>query len=233
APSALAVVDPLGPGEGPPSLSEELRDLLRLFPSATVLAAVPATGGVAGLLPTLFEWGVADVVDLLRETTPAAFARRLDAVRSRRVQRLLRRALPGTVPSRTRSLLSVAADVVAAGGLATELAAALGVDERTVPRWCQRADLPPPRRLLAWLRLLLAADLLDEPSRSVESVARACGYAGGGSLKSALLNFFGLTPQELRERGAFESAAHAFARELFELRERSRERGRPEKTWLN
>jgi AraC-like DNA-binding protein len=233
APSALAIVDPLGRRGGPPALAEDLRDLLRELPSSTILAALPATGELAGLLPTLFEWGVADVVDLVRETTPAALARRLDAVRSRRVQRLLGRALPSGVPSRTRSLLIVAADVVSAGGLATELAAALKVDERTVPRWCQRADLPPPQRLLAWLRLLLAAELLDDPARSMESVARACGYASGGSLKSALRNFFDATPQELRERGAFESAARAFARELFERREQARERGRPEKTWLN
>ena len=97
-----------------------------------------------------------------------------------------------------------------------------------MPRWCRRADLPPPRRLLAWLRLLLAADLLDDPGRSVASIAEACGYASEVSLKAALRQFMGAPPSELRRRGAFDTAARAFAQELFELREAARARGRPE-----
>jgi transcriptional regulator GlxA family with amidase domain len=107
------------------------------------------------------------------------------------------------------------------------------VNERTVPRWCRRADLPPPRRLLAWLRLLLAAELLDDENRPVLSVARACGYASEVSLKAALRQFMGAPPSELRKAGAFDTAARAFSRELFELREAARARGRPERTWLS
>jgi transcriptional regulator GlxA family with amidase domain len=187
----------------------------------------------ADLLRTLLEWGVADVVALGREDSPAALARRIRVVQGRAVHRLLRRALPRGVPSRARVLLTKAAETVAAGGQAPELAEALGVNERTVPRWCARADLPPPRRLMAWLRLLMAADLLDDAHRSVASVARACGYSNEVSLKAALRQFMGAPPSELRRMGAFDTAARAFSRELFELREAGRTRGKPEKVWLN
>lgn len=230
--TAVSVVDPYEPGR-PGTLSAELRELLESFPSTTVLAALPVGAGDGETLRTLLGWGVADVIALGREDTPAALARRIRAVQGRTVHRLLRRALPRGVPSRARALLTTAAETVAAGGQAPELAAALGVNERTVPRWCQRADLPPPRRLLAWLRLLLAADLLDDPGRSVASIARACGYASEVSLKAALRQFMGAPPRELRRMGAFETAARLFARELFELREAARARGKPEKTWLN
>lgn len=211
----------------------QLRALLGEFPSATVLAALEVGPAHAPLIRTLTEWGVADTIDLQREDSPQALARRLRLVQSRSVRRLLTRALPRGVPSRTRWLLTRAAEVVALGGAAPQLALALDVDERTVPRWCRRADLPPPRTLLAWLRVLLAADLLEDPGRSIESVARSCGYANAMSLKSALRSMFNLTPRQLRERGAFEFVATAFADHLYQLRESARERGRPAATWLN
>jgi AraC-like DNA-binding protein len=232
-PTAVAVVDPSGPsGEGG-ALSTELRDLLSEHPTTTVVAALHVSPTEPDVLRTLLEWGVADWLDLTREDTPAAVERRLRSVRSRPLQRLLQRALPRGVPSRTRGLLLVAAEVVSSGGQIPEIASALGVHRRTVPRWFQRADLPPPQRLFAWLRLLLAADLLDDPGRSVESVARGCGYAGAPSLKTALRNLMKTTPRALREQGAFLTVAKAFAVDLFEHRERAREGGRPAKTWLN
>lgn len=232
-PTTLAVVYPFGTGGADGGLSEELRDLLREFPSATVVAALHVEPTRPGELETLLQWGIADWLDLVREETPAAITRRLRALWVRPVQRLLQRALPRGVPSRARMLLSVAVETVAAGGQAPEMAAALGVTERTVPRWCERADLPPPRRLLAWLRLLLAADLLDDPGRSIESVARATGYAGAQSLKTALRNLLGASARELRARGAFDVVASAFAKELFDLREQARGQGKPAKTWLH
>lgn len=225
--TAISVVDPQREPAG------ELRVLLEEFPSATVLAVVRPGPAHGDALRQLFAWGVADVIVLGREDTPPALARRVDGVRARAVHRLLERALPRTVPSRSRALLAVAAETVAAGGLAPELAAALGVKERTVLRWCERADLPPPRRLLAWLRLLMAAEMLGDPGRTVGSIAEASGYASAVSLKAAFRQFVGVTPREARERGAFDAVASGFAAELFRLREASRDQGRPEKTWLN
>jgi AraC-like DNA-binding protein len=230
--TAVSVVDPFA-GSAPDAPAPALRALLEEHPSATVVAALRVEPAHADLLRTLLSWGVADVIALGREDSEPALARRIAAVQARTVHRLLRRALPRGVPGRARALLITAAETVAAGGQGPELAAALGVNERTVPRWFARADLPPPRRLMAWLRLLLAAELLDDPRRTVSQVARACGYASEVSLKAALRQFMGAPPSALRERGAFATTARAFARELFELREAARTRGKPEKTWLN
>jgi AraC-like DNA-binding protein len=227
--AAVSVVDPL---DGP-VLADELRALLGEFPSATVLAALHVDGARGEALRTLFAWGVADVIVLGREDTAPALVRRLEGVRARTVHRLLTRALPRTIPSRTRALLAVAAETVAAGGQATELADALGVNERTVLRWCTRADLPPPRRLLAWLRLLLASEMLGDSGRTVASIAEASGYANAVSLKAAFRQFVGATPSEARERGAFATVSGAFSSELFRLREASRAQGKPERVWLN
>jgi AraC-like DNA-binding protein len=232
-PTALVLVDPYAGHAGARALSEHLHDWLRAFPDSTVVAAFDAARAGVDDLRALVGWGVAEVVDLLREDTAAALSVRLAGVHGHTVHRLLRRAFPAGLPSRTRVLLSVAAETVAAGGQAPELAAVLGVDERTVPRWCARADLPPPRRLLAWLRLLMAADLLDDPHRSQADVARAIGYSSAASLAGAVRAMLGVGPRDLRDRGAFPAVAEAFSRELFELREQAREEGRRPTSWLH
>lgn len=231
-PAAITVVDPYRHDDGGSGLAVELQSLLREIPSATVVAALHVTPGDSLVLRTLGDWGVADCLDLVRENTPSGVARRLRVVQSRPVQRLLNRALPRGLPSRPAALLLRAAEVVAVGGQAPHLAQALGVGMRTVLRWCRRADLPPPRRLLAWLRLLLAADLLNDPKRSLESVARATGYASGASVKTAVRNLMKTTVRDLKENGAFASVARAFDRELLTLREAAREADKPPKHWL-
>lgn len=230
-PTALVVADPRAGSEGS-DLSRDLATFLSTYPSATVLAALPITPEDAGQVLTLGRWGVADVIDLARERTLEALDRRLRVVQGRAVKRLLQRALPPGVPGQTRSLLAVAAEVVSRGGGSPDLAAALHVTERTVARWCERADLPSPRRLLAWMRILMATELLDDRGRSLESTARACGYAGAGSLKPALRNFLDKSPNELRAAGALETAVGVFRREIFRLRKDSCDT-KPSKVWLN
>lgn len=228
-PTAVVIVDPYAGSSGEPS--PRLRALLSGLPSATVVAALPVTPGTVPHLEVLARWGVADVVELGREDTAAALRRRLRLVQGRLVTRLLERALPRTTPTRTRALLAVAADTAAVAGGSAELAQALGVTERTVLRWCRRADLPQPRRLMAWLRILLAADMLDDAARTLAAVAHACGYSSDTALRNTLRTFLGAAPTELRGH-AFQTAASAFSRELFDLREAAHTRGRPEKTWL-
>ena len=84
---------------------------------------------------------------------------------------------------------------------------------------------------MAWLRILLAADMLDDAGRTLAAAARACGYSSDTALRNALRSFLGASPTELRGQ-AFQAASAAFSGELFELREAAHARGRPEKTWL-
>jgi AraC-like DNA-binding protein len=127
-----------------------------------------------------------------------------------------------------------AAEVVSLGGRGRDLARALHLSERTVLRWSERAVLPPPRRLMAWMRILLAASLLDDPGRTVLSVAYACGYSSDSSLRRAMQDFLGTIPTTLRREGAFSRASARFLEELAEVKswgkemwkERSAEDGR-------
>lgn len=222
-PAAVVVADPYLDMPGRRELSPRLRSILWEFPSATVIAAVSLRPDRYGDFHTLGEWGIAEILDMEEETTLEAVERRLRSAYGYPIQRLLSRALPNYVPGRARAILLAAAEVAASGGQGRDLARKLHLSERTLLRWCERTDLPPPRRVMAWMRILFAADLLDDPGRTVLSVAHACGYVSDSSLRRAMQDFLGIAPTALREKGAFQTASRTMVKELAELRRQSRE----------
>ncbi|HEV7586708.1 MAG TPA: helix-turn-helix domain-containing protein [Longimicrobium sp.] len=218
-PAALLVVDPYAAGNGDGlQLSPQLRALLWEFPSATVLAAMELRPGRSHDVRTLGEWGVTDIISIGEEDTHEAMSRRLRGAQGRPLQNLLQRCLPSSMSGRARTLLMAAAEVVSMGGRGRDLARSLHLSERTVLRWSERSGLPPPRRLMAWMRILLAASLLDDPGRTVLSVAFACGYSSDSSLRRAMQDFLGTIPTTLRREGAFSRASRLFLEELADVR---------------
>jgi len=115
--------------------------------------------------------------------------------------------------------LKAAVEVDSTDGQAKERDKKLFITPRTLLRWCERAELPPPRRILVWMRVLMAAELLDDPGRTVSSVAHACGYSSDNSLRRALQDFLETTPTTLRREGAFGIASQAFLEDLSRSRE--------------
>jgi AraC-like DNA-binding protein len=213
-PSALVVVDPCS-GDGPrPRLSGDLRTLLWEFPSATVLAATDVACGSSRELRALGEWGVSDVIALPTGIEDGLLESRLVEARARSLDRILARAGPPCRGARRGGLLRHAAEAVAGGAGASDLARTMRRSERTVLRMAARDGLPPPRRLMAWMRILFASRLLDDPGRTVSAVARACGYASDSGLRRAMRLLVARPPAALRRDGAFTTVATAFHEEL-------------------
>lgn len=217
-PAGIAVLDPYHAQPPRGGISPELGALLRRFPSATVVAALRERPGWLADIRTLGEWGIAAVLDLDAETTDLATLQRITNVRGRPLRALLDRDLNIPLSGRGRAILDAAAEVAVSGGHARDLAKGLHLHRDTLLRWCRQAELPVPRRLLMWMRILLAAELLDNPGQTAESVAFACGYSSDDALARALGQQLGMRPGVLRERGAFRLASTRFRDELRELR---------------
>ena len=64
------------------------------------------------------------------------------------------------------------------------------------------------------MRILQAAALLDDPGRTVFSVARACGYSSDSGLRRVTMKFLNASPTQMRRRGAFAGASKGFLAEL-------------------
>lgn len=214
--SAVFVVDPYA--GAPRGLSPRLGELLRAFPSATVVAVMNLQPESTAEVRALLEMGVSEVIGTGVEDTPEAVAHRLRAAHARRFKRRLEEHFSRRLSGAGHTLLLAMAEAAADGGGVEELARVLRASPRTVAARCRREGLPNPRRLLAWARLLLAGLLLDEAARPVASVALACGYTTDAALRRTLREFLGKSPTALRREGAFEAAARAFGRELREGR---------------
>lgn len=209
-PHALVVVDPYesySPNNGP---ADELRSLLRSFPSLTVFAALTVSPEGNTDIRQLAKWGVAEFISVGHDDTLEGLRTRFKQAQGRSLKVLMGEVLPEELPARARVILEAAAEIVAVGGKGQDLADKLGLSRRTLLRVGKRSGLPPARELMPWMRVLLAATLLDDPGRSVLSVARSCGYSSDNVLRRVTNNLMGVSPAELRRYGAFAAASKAF-----------------------
>jgi hypothetical protein len=113
---AVVVVDPYhgtAPGR---ALSPELRALLADFPSLPVLALVDTGPARYRDICELGAWGVADVISLEQESTPAAIAERLRSASGWMLRRLVERVMPESISARGRIVLLTASEVASEGG---------------------------------------------------------------------------------------------------------------------
>jgi len=217
-PAAVIVVDPYfgeTPGGDP---SPHLYALLKAFPSATVIAAMDSTPARHRDLWLMREWGVAEILQIDEDRSELALSRRLIRARAQPLRKLLSHDSGIPFTGRARAIMDAAIETIMVGGHPKDLARTLGFSPSTLLRWCERSQLPNPRRLLLWLRILFASALLDDPGHSVFSVGLALGYSGDQALRRAIRALFPHTPTELRAMGAFETTSKAFMAELAALR---------------
>ena len=85
-----------------------------------------------------------------------------------------------------------------------EFAFATGVAPKTLQRRVARNGLGSPSELLAWCRILLAAQLLDDNAATTASVARALRFPSAAAFRRTLRSLTGLRPTELRTLGGLQ-----------------------------
>jgi methylphosphotriester-DNA--protein-cysteine methyltransferase len=225
-PSATVLADPyLGrrPADGP---APDLRRVIARRPSIPVIAALPLRSDLAGDMATLLAWEVSDVLNLYVQRSANAVRECVRGVRARPLKRRVEPLLTPYASENARNVVRAACEVAVEGGAAPELAAIFQVDPRTVTAWCRREGLPPPRRLLAWTRVLLAVTLLEEHGRSTVNVARAAGYATDHALRRAMRDLFGEDPASAPRGELFTRAAMRFKEDIRDVRSRAHERRR-------
>lgn len=218
-PACVVLLDPYAAGRRADGPSARLREVMWRRPSVPVVAALSVRDERLAHVATLLDWGVSEILDLELERTPGALALRLDGARGRPLKRRVESILSTYVSHPATQVIRAACDVAVDGGGASELAARFGVEARTVSAWCRRQALPPPRRLQAWVRVLLAATLLEEADRTVTNAARCSGYAGDNALRRALRELADADPATDPRAEIFPRAAQRFGDELRDLRE--------------
>jgi AraC-like DNA-binding protein len=205
--------------------AERLRELVRGAPSVPVVAAVDFGKIDAERLRIVLAAGAAEVVNLGGIRSLEAIVPMLRRAHAQPLKRRMEERLPVWVGEDARTLLRAAAETVTDRGGRDQFAGIFGVYVRTLSIRCAELDLPPPRRLLGWMRILLALTLLEEPGRTVINAALCCGYNDNSSLKRAIENFAGVPPLGSIREQSFGGAFDGFVGELRALRHGLAKRG--------
>ena len=165
----------------------------------------------------LLEIARAGVQEIVRQDSDEgrlAFARIMAAATQRGSVPLIVGALKGFIPLRFIPLFEFALEHANEHLDRDEVAAVFGVARRTLQDRLMAAELPPPRRLLMWSRLLVAAALLDQPGHILDSVAAQLGFTDGTNLGNIFRRYAGRGANELRANGALDSMIFAFRTEV-------------------
>jgi AraC-like DNA-binding protein len=192
----------------------QMTPLMSEFPTTAFLALLPVAAETVAEVRQLGRLGVSGVIAVGHNDTPAGIARALGDSLVRKFRAALVELGLDSVPGHGPAILGAAATTTVEKADVPRMAEILQVSVPTLGRWCRAAGLPPPGRLLAWGRILMAANLLDNSGRSISSVAAAVGYSADSGLRRIFAQFLDESPSELRELGAFATAKGRFLQSL-------------------
>lgn len=88
-----------------------------------------------------------------------------------------------------------------------QLALAARMHERTLRKYCHRHHLPSPQWFIGWARCLVASYYLEEPGRSIQSIATLLHFNSAVSLANHIKRYTAYSASELRRLGAMKTAA--------------------------
>ena len=179
---------------------EPLRTLRRRFPRITQVAYVSPTAERARDLFDAGRAGIDAIVVAERDDTPSLLRATVDLAEARAVAGVVREHLDSEAPL-VRDAVLIAVTRAHEGLDPDRLARLLHLSRRALADQLARAGFPAPQRLLAWGRLIVAAHLLEDVSRSAEGVALALDYPSGSAFRNSCQRYLQATPHEIRAKG--------------------------------
>lgn len=183
-------------------------DLRRRYPSLAIVLYCPLSSRVAREILTLGKAGADDlIVEGLDDDGRSLRRIALTAASSRCTARSVA-AMRDRLPARVMDIVTRCLHLASQPTSVRQLAAAVGVNRKTLVNRLTAAGLPGPAALISWCRILLACELLQDPGRSVEQVALALGFGSAVALRNMSRRYLRVRPSELRKPGALEVALH-------------------------
>ena len=198
-----------------------ISELRRVFPAVPILGYCLSA---AEHLGDLRRMAVAGVHELILDITADSRTVVRDAFQTTRRQCAAAQVfaqIQHIVPVRLHPFVQATLDNPSRTTSVAALARELGVDRKTLHNWYKTESFLPPRDLLRWSRLLLAAALLNWSGRSVTSVAMELDYPTDNALRTAIRRQFRAQPSAMR-RGGVDRAVNAFRAHIDSLRQPKR-----------
>jgi AraC-like DNA-binding protein len=118
------------------------------------------------------------------------------------------------VPAPAATLLRAALQLAHAPVSLSMLASGAQLHERTLRKYCAKHALPSPQWIIGWARCLLAAYYLEEPGRSIESVAALLHFGSAVHLTNHLKRYTGKPASLVRSAGPLSTVVSCLGRQL-------------------
>lgn len=209
-PVRIAVVDLYATGD---ANFERIRQLKQRWPGLSLLTYSTIT---MDRVRDVFDAGRIGMDALIiadQDDTPRQLLARIEHAESRSLGSEVRMALGEVDPSVRDAVLLVitrAHERMSPAGLARLLA----LPRRTVSQRLASAGYPPPRRLLTWGRLIVAARMLEDPHRTADRVAANLGFPSGSAFRNVCQRYLHSTPGDIRRRGGAAFVVRALLRQV-------------------
>ncbi|HET7632069.1 MAG TPA: helix-turn-helix domain-containing protein [Gemmatimonadaceae bacterium] len=205
-----AVVDLYATGD---ANFEQLRQLKQRWPGLSLLSYSTITLDRVSDVFDAGRMGVDALVVADQDDSPRQLLARIERAESRSLGGEVRLALDEVDPGVRDAVLLVitrAHERLSPAGLARLLA----LPRRTMSQRLAVAGYPPPRRLLTWGRLIVAARMLEDPRRTADRVASNLGFPSGSAFRNVCQRYLHLTPGEIRQRGGAAHVVRALLNEV-------------------
>jgi AraC-like DNA-binding protein len=185
-----------------------------LYPSVPIVGYVDFTPQRARDILTAAHAGASEII--LREVDDlhAVANRIIDMGTSIDVATQIQEAIADIVPEQLHTFFQSCVEHAATGVSVNSVTTRLRRNRKTLSNWLAAAELPPPFRIVGWMRILVAARMLEDTSRSAEKVARELHFVSGTALRNMMRRYLGVGPETLRQNGGFAYALPKFLEEL-------------------
>lgn len=192
-------------------VSEAALKRIRLsFTSHTLIAYYNPRTLTPRHLLRIAQSGITELVQFNLDDSRSNLARILNvASRVSHAETLMAR-LHHDVPSPLRPLLMWGLEHAASDLNVPAFAAAFGLSRRTLAWRMLQYNVPRPRQFLTWCRLLVAALLLDDEGRTLDSVSDQLNFPGGHALGAVFFRYMNKGVVSLRYEGVLEAVLAAF-----------------------
>jgi AraC-like DNA-binding protein len=179
---------------------ERVRQIKRRLPRLTMVAYISMAPERAHDLFDAALAGVDGLVFVGDDDAPRQLLAMIEKSEATSLVGLIRRSLEGQDSvTADASLLAVTRAHERLDPAA--LSRLLAQPRRAVTRRLAASGFPPPRRLLTWGRLIVAAQMLEDGRRSADRVARTLGFPSGSAFRNMCQRYVHATPAEIRARG--------------------------------
>lgn len=184
-------------------------DVRRDHPSVTIVAYCTQSAGGSDDIVALVRAGAHTLVMRGADDERHAFRAALRAAEHQCTAALVHARVRDALPPAVAPLVALYLRADGVPPSVAEAAQLLGVHRKTLVNRLAAAGCPTPRALRTWCRLFVAARLLEEPGRTVESIADQLDFDSTTGLRNAFKRYTGHGASAIRAAGGL---AHVLAR---------------------